>query len=68
MPKNVQNCPGCWLSLLECSTYTKSLWVRSPFGRVMGGNWLMFLSHIDASFPLAPPLSLKLVNMSLGED
>ena len=48
------------------------LWVQSPVGMCRRGTRSMFLSHIDVSFSLSlslPPfVSLKSINISLGED
>ena len=45
------------------SGHRPRLWVQSPVGACMGGNQSMLLS---LPFPL--PLSLKSINISLGED
>ena len=42
------------------------LWVQSPVGAHMGGNWLIFVCHIDIS--LSPLLSQKSINISSVED
>ena len=48
------------------------LWVQPPFVVHMGGNQSVFLSQINvsSSFFFSPhlPLSLKSINISLGED
>ena len=52
--------------------YTKKLPVQSPVEAQMLGSQSTFLSHIDVSFSLShslpPPLSLKVINISLRED
>ena len=40
------------------SGHMPRLWVWSPVGACMRGNWSMALSHISASLPLFLPLSL----------
>ena len=39
----------------SASGHMPALWVRSPVGAPVRGNWLMFLSHIDVSPPLFIP-------------
>ena len=53
------------------SGHIPRLWVQSPIRAHAGGNCLMFLSHIlflSLSSPPSFPLSLKSIQISLGED
>ena len=71
--KTIQNLPWTvWLGRLECRPVHQIVvgFFGSPVRTPMGGNPLMFLSHIDVSlsislsFPL--PVSLKAINVSSG--
>ena len=48
------------------SGHIPRLQVQSPVGVRMGGNGLMFFSHINVSLSLL--FSLKSINISSGED
>ena len=59
-----QNC--CWSH--PQSGHIPRLQVHSPIGAHMGGKQWMFLYHINVSLCVSPPLSLKSINISSGED
>ena len=47
--------------------YTKKVAGLIPIEAVTGGNWWMFLSHIDVSPSLPLPFSLKSIDIFSGE-
>ena len=44
---------GCWFD--SWSGHMPGLWVQTPVGVCTGGNWSMFVSHIDLSLLLSLP-------------